>query len=102
MSHLKEGIHLRGYAQNDPLREYKNEGYNLFDKLLINIDAQTVIYLMKAEVRQNSERKQVSKGVANEDNNKVKKASPKRVQKIGRNDKCPCGSGKKYKNCCGK
>ena len=101
MSHLKEGIFLRSYAQNDPLREYKTEGYELFEKLLERIDAQTTIYLLKAEVRQNSERKQVEQGVAN-DGKEKKKASPKRVNKIGRNDPCPCGSGKKYKQCCGK
>ena len=102
MSHLREGIHLRSYAQNNPLREYKNEGYILFDELLAKIDAQATTYLLKAEVRQNSERKKVAEGVTNEDKNTVKKASPKRVAKIGRNDKCPCGSGKKYKQCCGK
>ena len=101
MSHLKEGIFLRSYAQNDPLREYKTEGYELFEKLLERIDAQTTIYLLKAEVRQNSERKQVEQGVAN-DGKEKKKASPKRVNKIGRNDPCPCGSGRKYKQCCGK
>ena len=101
MSHLKEGIFLRSYAQNDPLREYKTEGYELFEKLLEKIDAQTTIYLLKAEVRQNSERKQVAEGVAN-DGKEKKKAAPKRVNKIGRNDPCPCGSGKKYKQCCGK
>ena len=101
MSHLKEGIFLRSYAQNDPLREYKTEGYELFEQLLERIDAQTTIYLLKAEVRQNSERKQVAEGVAN-DGKEKKKSSPKRVNKIGRNDPCPCGSGKKYKNCCGR
>lgn len=102
MSHLREGIHLRSYAQNDPLREYKTEGYELFDSLLARIDAQATTYLLKAEVRQNSERKQVAEGVTNENKEKLKKAAPKRVQKIGRNDPCPCGSGKKYKQCCGK
>ena len=103
MSHLREGIHLRSYAQNDPLREYKTEGYELFDNLLSRIDAQTTTYLLKAEVRQNSERKQVSnKTQTNEDKSTTKKATPKRVTKIGRNDPCPCGSGKKYKQCCGK
>ena len=103
MSHLREGIHLRSYAQNDPLREYKTEGYELFDNLLSRIDAQTTTYLLKAEVRQNSERKQVSDKVqTNEDKSTVKKATPKRVTKIGRNDPCPCGSGRKYKVCCGK
>ena len=102
MSHLREGIHLRSYAQNNPLREYKNEGYVLFDELLSKIDAQTTTYLLKAEVRQNSERKKVAEGVANENKEKTKKAAPKRVSKIGRNEQCPCGSGKKYKQCCGK
>ncbi len=102
MSHLKEGIYLRGYAQNDPLRAYKNEGYELFEQLLMKIDAQTVTYLLNAEVRQNTERKKVAEGVTNETSGKEKKATPKRVNKIGRNSLCPCGSGKKYKNCCGK
>jgi len=74
----------------------------LFDKLLQRIDSQTTTYLLKAEVRQNSERKKVAEGVTNENSTKVKKKTPKRVEKIGRNDPCPCGSGKKYKQCCGK
>jgi len=102
LAHLKEGIYLRGYAQENPLRAYKSEGYELFDALLSKIDSQTTVYLLKAEVRQNTERKEVAKGVTNEDSSKIKKASPKRVNKIGRNDSCPCGSGKKYKQCCGK
>lgn len=102
MAHLREGIYLRGYAQENPLRAYKSEGYEMFDNLLALIDRQTSIYLLKAEVRQNVERKKVAEGVANNDSNKVKKQTPKRVAKVGRNDKCPCGSGKKYKQCCGK
>ncbi len=102
MSHLREGIHLRSYAQEDPLRAYTNEGFELFDNLLNTIDRQTTIYLMKAEIRQNIERKQVVKGEAVQDNQKVKKATPKKVEKIGRNQICSCGSGKKYKNCCGR
>ena len=101
MSHLREGIHLRSYAQNNPLREYKTEGYNLFDELLAKIDDQTTTYLLKAVVRQNSERKKVAEGVTNDGKDKAKNG-PKRVQKIGRNEPCPCGSGKKYKQCCGK
>lgn len=102
MSHLREGIHLRSYAQENPLRAYTTEGYELFENLLVTIDKETTTYLMKAEIRQNIERKQVAKGEAVNDNNKTKKATPKKVQKVGRNDLCPCGSGKKYKNCCGK
>ena len=102
MSHLREGIMLRSYAQEDPLRAYTSEGYELFDSLLRTIDRQTTMYLIKAEIRQNTERKQVIKGEAVVDNNKVKKQQPKVVNKIGRNEPCPCGSGKKYKQCHGK
>ena len=102
MSHLREGIHLRGYAQENPLRAYTKEGYELFDQLLMTIDRETTTYLIKAEIRQNTERKQVMKGEAVSDKSKETKSSPKRVSKVGRNDPCPCGSGKKYKQCCGK
>lgn len=102
MSVLREGIHLRGYAQEDPLRAYTTEGYELFDNLLDVIDKEVVTFLMKAEVRQNTERKEVVKGNAAEDNSKVKKQTPKKAEKIGRNEPCPCGSGRKYKQCCGK
>ena len=102
MSLLREGIGLRGYAQENPLRAYTAEGYEMFDNLLDTIDTDVTRFLLHAEVRQNTEREQVIKGKAVEDPNKVKKRQPKRIQKVGRNDKCPCGSGKKYKQCCGK
>ena len=102
MSHLREGIGLRSYAQENPLRAYINEGFELYDELLNTIDQETTMFLLKSEIRQNIERKQVVKGKAVTDNNKTKKATPKRVNKIGRNDPCPCGSGRKYKQCCGK
>ena len=102
MSHLREGIGLRSYAQENPLRAYTNEGFELYDELLNTIDQETTMFLLKSEIRQNIERKQVVKGKAVTDNNKTKKATPKRVNKIGRNDPCPCGSGRKYKQCCGK
>ena len=102
MSHLREGIHLRGYAQEDPLRAYTMEGFDLFDAMLQKIDKDVSIFLLKAEVRQNIERKAPSKKqITNEKEEGVKK-TPKKSQKIGRNDPCPCGSGKKYKQCCGK
>lgn len=102
MSNLREGIHLRSYAQVDPLRAYTSEGFELYDDMLNTIDKDITMYLIKSEIRQNVERKQVIKGEAVNDNNKVKKATPKVVNKIGRNEPCPCGSGKKYKQCCGK
>lgn len=102
MSHLREGIGLRGYAQEDPLRSYTLEGFELFDQLLYTIDREITTYLVKAEVRQNIERKQVAQGTAVEDESKIKHTPKKKKEKVGRNDPCPCGSGKKYKNCCGK
>ena len=103
MSILKEGIHLRGYANENPLRAYTNEGYELFQDLLIKIDQQTTLYLIKSEIRQNIERKQVVKNTqTNSSEEKTTKQQPKTVNKIGRNEPCPCGSGKKYKQCCGK
>ena len=103
MSHLREGIHLRSYAQNNPLREYTSEGYQLFDELLSKIDSQVTTYLLKAEVRQNSERQKVADKVStNEVKDNTSKPQPKRINKIGRNEPCPCGSGRKYKMCCGK
>ncbi len=101
MSLLREAIGLRGSVEN-PLRAYTAEGFELFDKLLAIIDKETALYLMRAEVRQNAERKQVAKGEAVNDTNKTKKQQPKKSEKIGRNEPCPCGSGKKYKQCCGK
>ncbi len=102
MSLLREGIGLRGYAQENPLQAYTAEGYEMFEHLLSTIDMNISRYLLKAEIRQNTEREQVIKGKPNEDKGKNKKQTPKRVKKIGRNESCPCGSGKKYKNCCGK
>ena len=102
MSILKEGIHLRGYAQENPLRAYTTEGYELFEDLLDTIDKETTMFLLKAEVRQNAERKEVAKGKAADDESKLAKKTPKKSTKVGRNDPCPCGSGRKYKQCCGK
>ena len=101
MSLLREGIHLRSYAQENPLRAYTTEGFEMFDDMLDTIEKETTMYLLRAEIRQNAVRKQVAKGEAISDN-KPKKKEPKKVNKIGRNEPCPCGSGKKYKQCCGK
>ena len=103
MSHLREGIVLRQYAQDNPLRAYTEEGFNLFDKMLENIDKYTTLYLLKAEIRQNIERKETVKNkVTNDSDDTHKGTTRKNTKKIGRNDPCPCGSGKKYKQCCGK
>ena len=103
MSHLREGIYLRGYGQEDPLRAYTIEGFNLFDKMLQAIDKDVSVFLLKAEIRQNIERKENTETMTTNDSEaEPVKRKPKRVKKIGRNDPCPCGSGRKYKVCCGK
>lgn len=102
MDHLREGIGLRGYAHENPLQAYISEGFNLFEEMLAKIEEQTSIYLLKAEIRQNLETKEVAKVSTNEDKSKTMKRQPKKVNKVGRNELCPCGSGKKYKHCCGK
>lgn len=103
MEHLREGIGLRGYGQVNPLQAYTMEGYDLFDRLMSNIESKISIYLLKAEVRQNIEKKeQTSNNMVHDTHQKVKGTPIKSDKKVGRNDPCPCGSGKKYKNCCGK
>jgi len=101
MDHLKEGIGLRSYAQNNPLVEYTNEGFQLFDEMLDTINREITKYLLKAEIKQNLERKEVAKPTGTNDS-KDKVKTTRKVEKIGRNEPCPCGSGKKYKQCCGK
>ena len=101
MSHLREGVGLRGYANVNPLDAYTKEGYTLFDNMLNKINTDISIYLLKSEIRQNTERKEVVKKVITNDGKDTIKTS-KKSNKIGRNDPCPCGSGKKYKQCCGK
>ena len=101
MEQLREGIGLRGYGQINPLQAYTEEGYNLFDKLLDSIDAKVSMFLLKAEINQNIERKQTIQGHESNSDGSMKN-KPIKVKKVGRNDPCPCGSGKKYKNCCGK
>ncbi|GKV67539.1 protein translocase subunit SecA [Sporosarcina sp. NCCP-2716] len=104
MDQLRHGIHLRAYGQSDPLREYQSEGFAMFEEMVASIEQDAAKYVMKAEIRNNLEREEVAKGQAvnpKEDGEKqVKK--PVRKVNIGRNDPCPCGSGKKYKNCHGK
>ena len=101
MSHLRDGIGLRGYANTNPLQAYTMEGYQLFDDMLAKINKDISIFLLKAEIRQNLERKEVAKNISTNDSKDTKKVQ-KKSTKVGRNDLCPCGSGKKYKQCCGK
>ncbi|MBR1385715.1 MAG: preprotein translocase subunit SecA [Bacilli bacterium] len=101
MSHLREGIHLRSYGQTDPLTAYTVEGFQMFDEMNEKIDKEVTAFLMRAEIKQNIERKEVAKNkITNDGKDAVAKKTKK--EKIGRNDPCPCGSGKKYKQCHGK
>ena len=102
MSHLREGIGLRGYANENPLQAYTMEGYELFDLMLAKINKDVSIYLLKAEITQNTERKEIVKNKITNDGKDHKKIQAKNTKKVGRNDPCPCGSGRKYKVCCGK
>ena len=105
MDQLRQGIHLRAYGQNDPLREYQQEGFAMFEDMVESIREDVTKYAMKAEIRNNLQREEVAKGQAvnpkEEGNAKPKKMPVRKAAEIGRNDPCPCGSGKKYKNCHG-
>ncbi|SDC58605.1 protein translocase subunit secA [Pelagirhabdus alkalitolerans] len=106
MDQLRQGIHLRAYAQNDPLREYQMEGFAMFEAMVQAINEDASRYVMKAQVRDNLKRQEVAKNataVSGDEGKKQKKKTPfKKADNIGRNDPCPCGSGKKYKHCHGK
>jgi preprotein translocase subunit SecA len=102
MSELRQGIGLQSYAQMNPLREYQDTGYRLFNELIANIEEDVTRYVLRAQIRQNMERVQVAKPVSTSSGKEENKRKPRTVKKIGRNDVCPCGSGKKYKNCHGK
>lgn len=110
MDQLRQGIHLRSYAQQNPLRDYQNEGHELFDIMMQNIEEDTCKFILKSVVQaeDNIEREKTTefgeaKHVSAEDGKE--KVKPKPIVKgdqVGRNDDCPCGSGKKFKNCHGK
>ena len=105
MEQLRQGIHLRAYGQIDPLREYQQEGFAMFEAMITAIEDDVAKYIMKAEIRNNLERQEVIKGEAvnpKEDGEAVKKKPARKKADVGRNALCPCGSGKKYKNCHGK
>lgn len=106
MDQLRQGIHLRAYGQNDPLREYQMEGFSMFEQMVASINEDVARYVMKAQVRDNLKRQEVAKNataVSGDQSKKEKKKTPfVKSENIGRNDPCPCGSGKKYKQCHGK
>lgn len=106
MDQLRQGIHLRAYGQNDPLQEYQTEGFQMFEEMVSSIEEEVSKYIMKAQIRENLQRQEVAKdtqAVSGDQEEKKKSRKPYVKQdRVGRNDPCPCGSGKKYKNCHGK
>lgn len=116
MDHLRQGIHLRGYAQKNPKQEYKRESFELFSEMLENLKSDVIGILSKVQVRAESEveamerkrreqesaPKQFQHESPNEAEDQKSSTVTRQQPKVGRNDPCPCGSGKKYKQCCGK
>ena len=115
LDHVKESVGLRGYGQKNPLQEYKKEAYHLFVSLMKRIRETTLSYLFRIELREEAEKVQemvLEEGEIDESRlefakkdvfaDEEKKNQPIKTEKVGRNDPCPCGSGKKYKKCCGR
>ncbi|SES27860.1 preprotein translocase subunit SecA [Salisediminibacterium halotolerans] len=114
MEQLRQGIHLRAYGQGDPLRDYKFEGFEMFEEMVESIEEEVSRYIMKSQIKGNMERKQVAEeneAVHQSSSDPEKAAKEKQSNKpyqknaedeTGRNEPCPCGSGKKYKNCHGR
>lgn len=103
MDHLKRGIGLRAYKQQDPVQAYQFEGSEMFDEMIESINVDTIKYILHIVIRQeeNIEREQVAKETATNSDNTLKRKPAVKDTRIGRNSPCPCGSGKKYKNCHG-
>ena len=102
MDNLRQGIGLRSLGQRDPVVEYKFAGYDMFNDMTAAIREETVKVLFRIKVEQKIEREEVNKVTGTNKDDTVAKGPIKKAKKIGRNDLCPCGSGKKYKNCCGR
>ena len=105
MQELRQGIRLRAYAQVNPIDAYKKESLEMFEEMISAIQDETVRRIFSARIKSEAEvkRERVAEGiVATTAGDGSVKKQPRKVQKIGRNDPCPCGSGKKYKQCCGR
>ncbi|SMP27013.1 protein translocase subunit secA [Laceyella tengchongensis] len=108
MEQLRQGIHLRAYGQDNPLRAYQFEGFAMFEAMIQEIQEEIVKYVMKSVIAEEEEleREEVAvnptavSGSSEQEADAPKKEPIRRADKVGRNDPCPCGSGKKYKNCC--
>ena len=104
MQDLRQGIRLRAYAQSNPVDAYKAESLHMFEEMISAIQEETVrrLYSVRIKSGQEVKRERVASGITEGRGDGTVKKQPRRVQKIGRNDPCPCGSGKKYKHCCGR
>ncbi|MFZ5590908.1 MAG: preprotein translocase subunit SecA [Bacillota bacterium] len=102
MDQLREGIGLRAYGQKDPLVEYKIEAYEMFNNMIASLQEDTVRYLFRVQVVQAAPPPRQRHMVENRYAEEGERRPVRREQKVGRNDPCPCGSGKKYKKCCGR
>lgn len=102
MDHLKQGIGLRAYKQQDPAQAYQMEGSEMFAEMIENIKHETVKYLFHVKVEKAPERERVAEITSTNEDKSLKKEPVKKQAKPNRNDPCPCGSGHKYKNCCGR
>ena len=102
MDQLREGIGLRAYGQRQPIVEYQHEGYDMFEEMVHFIQEDTLRRLYTAIISRPPERREVAKNIVTNVDTSVAKSPVKAAGKVGRNDPCPCGSGKKYKECCGK
>ena len=102
MDQLRQGIGLRAYGQVDPVRAYQMEGFDMFEQMSHDIWEETVGFLFNIERTENLQRKQVAQPTTtNKTDNEPQKTVVRKTKKIGRNEPCPCGSGKKYKKCHG-
>ena len=106
MDELRKGIHLRAYGQKDPVVLYRIEGFDMFDGMIAAIQEDTVRLMLTVQIRQAEEpkREQVAKetGTSADGTDAPRTVRKRASEKVGRNDPCPCGSGKKYKKCCGR
>ena len=103
MDELRRGIGLRAYGQRDPVVEYRFEGFDMFENMINEIKHDTVFTIMRAQLNKDAlQRKKVAEETSSvHGDGTVKKQVIRRVNQVGRNSPCPCGSGKKYKRCCG-
>lgn len=100
MDQLKQGVSLRGIGQEDPVRAYQVEGFDMFDEMISSLQMDTVKYILNVSLETNTKRENRVR-ITNESNKPTVTKTIRKQNKVGRNDPCPCGSGKKYKKCCG-